>query len=140
MRAIGSGNGPRGGTAGDDPIGISLEVVELAVMRVQRPRGGGTADEVSQTFTVWSPLPLASRLPSGLNATLMTSFVCLLRVSDSWPVAASQTFTNANNHPSHRHSPHGIGKRRDDFDAPTALRSFSSSAPFRKDSERDGSK
>ena len=33
------------------------------------------------------------RLPSGLNATLLTQPVCPLRVRISWPVAASHTFT-----------------------------------------------
>ena len=32
-------------------------------------------------------------MPSGLNATLVTPPVCPLRVSVSWPVAASHTFT-----------------------------------------------
>ena len=47
----------------------------------------------SQTFTVPSSLAEASRLPSGLNATLMTSPVCPLRVRVSCPVPASHTFT-----------------------------------------------
>ena len=47
----------------------------------------------SHTFTVWSSLPVTMRLPSGLNATLMTPSVCPLRESSSWPVSASHTFT-----------------------------------------------
>ena len=35
---------------------------------------------------------MTMRLPSGLNATLITALVCPLRVSSSWPVAASHTF------------------------------------------------
>ena len=35
----------------------------------------------SHTFTVLSPLAEARRLPSGLNATLVTPLVCPLRVS-----------------------------------------------------------
>src|SRR5437870_5554440 len=46
----------------------------------------------SQTFTVPSTLPLASRLRSGLKATLWTKLVCALRVRVSWPVAGSRTF------------------------------------------------
>ena len=42
---------------------------------------------------VRSELAEASRLPSGLNATLQTSSVCPLRVRNSCPVAASQIFT-----------------------------------------------
>ena len=32
------------------------------------------------------------RLPSGLNATLLTIWVCPLRARTSWPVSASHTF------------------------------------------------
>ena len=47
----------------------------------------------SHTFTVLSQLPLTMRLPSGLNATLLTRLVCPLRVSVSVPLSASHTFT-----------------------------------------------
>ena len=47
----------------------------------------------SHTFTVLSSLPLTMRLPSGLNATLLTQPVCPLRVRVSLPLSASQTFT-----------------------------------------------
>jgi ADP-ribosyl-[dinitrogen reductase] hydrolase len=48
---------------------------------------------VSQTLTVLSVLPLAIRLPSGLNATLGTVSLCLLRLRNSRPFVASQTLT-----------------------------------------------
>jgi hypothetical protein len=38
---------------------------------------------------VWSSLPEARVLPSGLNATEFTQFVCPLKVARSLPVAAS---------------------------------------------------
>jgi hypothetical protein len=47
----------------------------------------------SHTFTRPSPLPEAMRLPSGLNATLVTEPMCPLRVRVSCPVCASHTFT-----------------------------------------------
>src|SRR5262249_32345832 len=39
------------------------------------------------------PLPEVMRLPSALNATLVTALVCALRVSISCPVCPSHTFT-----------------------------------------------
>ena len=36
---------------------------------------------------------VASRFPSGLNATLQNTAVCPFNVSVSWPVVASHTFT-----------------------------------------------
>src|SRR2546429_117211 len=47
----------------------------------------------SHTFTVWSSLPEAIRLPSGENATQSTKLVCPLSVRTSCPVWASHTFT-----------------------------------------------
>ena len=44
----------------------------------------------SQTFTVWSPLAEARRLPSGLKATLATPLVCPLRVTCPCCVCAFQ--------------------------------------------------
>jgi len=51
-----------------------------------------SSDEMSQTFSVVSALPLTIRFPSGLKVTLVTA-ECPLSVSVSWPVWASQTFT-----------------------------------------------
>ena len=51
------------------------------------------SDEMSQTFTVLSSLPLTIRFPSGLKLTLLTSTACPLSVSAAWPVWASQTFS-----------------------------------------------
>src|SRR4051812_21806507 len=45
----------------------------------------------SQTRAVVSLLPVRTRLPSGLNATLVTLPVCPLRAAFSCPVSASQT-------------------------------------------------
>src|SRR5262249_106953 len=42
---------------------------------------------------VWSEGAVARRLPSGLNATLITAPVCPWRVRACWPVCASHTFT-----------------------------------------------
>ena len=36
---------------------------------------------------------MTMRLPSGLNATLVTPPVCPLRERSSWPLSASHTFT-----------------------------------------------
>src|SRR5438552_1166425 len=47
----------------------------------------------SHTFTVLSALALARRLPSPLNATLLTMCVCPLSERISWPLAASHSFT-----------------------------------------------
>ena len=47
-----------------------------------------------QIFTVLSQLALAMCLPSGLNATLETAFVCPLRDRTSWPLATVHTFTS----------------------------------------------
>src|SRR5262249_3018751 len=44
----------------------------------------------SQTLTVRSTPPLASRLPSGDHATLLTSPACPFSASDCFPVPASQ--------------------------------------------------
>ena len=46
----------------------------------------------SQTITVLSRLPETIRLPSGLNATLVTALVCPRRVIASCPVLGSQIF------------------------------------------------
>src|SRR5437588_538662 len=62
----------------------------------------------SQTFTVMSPLPLTMRLPSGLNATLVTWFLCPLRVSVSVPLSASQTFTVQSSLPLTMRLPSGL--------------------------------
>src|SRR3990172_5812516 len=47
----------------------------------------------SHTFTVLSALAEASRLPSGLYATLRTSALCPLKVRSSSPLFASHTLT-----------------------------------------------
>ena len=49
--------------------------------------------EASHTFTVWSSLPVASRLPSGLQATRYTGRLWPRRVSNSVPLEASHTCT-----------------------------------------------
>src|SRR5205085_2045215 len=46
---------------------------------------------LSQIFTVLSPLPEATRSPSGLNATLVTKAAWPLRENSSMPVPLSQT-------------------------------------------------
>ena len=52
-----------------------------------------SSDEMSQTFSVLSLLPLTIRFPSGLKLTLKTAVECPLSVSVSWSVWASQTFS-----------------------------------------------
>src|SRR5262245_46824781 len=47
----------------------------------------------SHSLTVRSPLPVASRFPSGEKATDTTASECPLRVSSSWPVPASHSLT-----------------------------------------------
>ncbi len=51
-----------------------------------------SSDEMSQTFSELSLLPLTIRFPSGLKLTLVTPAECPVRVSVSRPVWASQTF------------------------------------------------
>jgi hypothetical protein len=45
-----------------------------------------SSDEMSQTFSVLSPLPLTIRFPSELKLTLLTGSACPLSVSVSWPL------------------------------------------------------
>jgi len=75
------------------PVGEGL----LDLSRVRSRGDDGyldvSSDEMSQTFSVLSPLPLTIRFPSGLKLTLVTKSECPLSVSVSWPVWASQTFT-----------------------------------------------
>src|SRR5205823_11359365 len=52
-----------------------------------------TSPTGDRTPSLKCPLPLASRLPSRLKATLKTSPVCPLRVRASRPLVESQTFT-----------------------------------------------
>src|SRR5205807_124904 len=63
----------------------------LSPSRTRFPEAHGQG-EASQILTVPSEEALARRLPSGLKTTLLTGSVCPLKVSVSWPVAASQTF------------------------------------------------
>src|ERR1700731_4298597 len=76
------------------------------VMKDQREPYGPLA--ASHTFTVASELPEASRLPSGLKHTLLTAFVCPLRVRTTWPVAASHTFTVLSQLPEASRLPSGL--------------------------------
>ena len=87
---------------GGEPLVLSLaDLGLLALPDRPAPIGqgqalrlpGGVTGVPSHTFTVRSSLAEAMRWPSGLNATLLTSPVCPLRVRTSWPVAASHTFT-----------------------------------------------
>ena len=54
--------------------------------------GAASSGAASQILTVPSPLAEASRLPSMLNATLVTPRVCPLSASVSCHVAVSHTF------------------------------------------------
>jgi hypothetical protein len=59
---------------GGERIPLSLCGTLLFVVRSILETAQGLAG-TSQTFTVWSQLPLARRVPSGLKHTLLTSSV-----------------------------------------------------------------
>src|SRR5580704_4869190 len=52
----------------------------------------GMPVRASQTFAIWSALPVTINAPSGEKLTLLTAPVCPLRSSRGVPVRASQTF------------------------------------------------
>src|SRR4051812_16410884 len=57
---------------------------------------------------ILSQLPETMRLPSGLNATLVTLFVCPLRVRTSFPVCASHTLAVLSELPERMRLPSGL--------------------------------
>ena len=65
--------------------GVIFHCYRFAYQFLARPRP-------SHTFAVLSPLPVTMRLPSGLNATLVTGSVCPLSRAGAVPVRASHTF------------------------------------------------
>ena len=62
----------------------------------------------SQTLMVWSLLPLARRLPSGLQLRLVTALLCPLSVKVSRPFAVSQTLMVLSKLPLARRLPSGL--------------------------------
>src|SRR5262249_11927365 len=73
------------------PSGLKTTLSTLPVcplrVRISRP------EVASQSFTVWSPLPLTICLPSGLKAALRTDAVCPLIARVPLPLLASHTLT-----------------------------------------------
>ncbi len=81
-------------TAGDDPRAVRAERhaqqhrIDVCPFSSSR----GVPVRASHTFAVWSPLPVTMRVPSGLNATLITPARVPLESSRAVPVRASHTF------------------------------------------------
>ena len=73
----------------DNPARVSLErqdfLARVGIPQLELPAVARVADRPL--------LPLTTRLPSALNATLATLLVCPLRVRIAWPLSASHTLT-----------------------------------------------
>src|SRR5205807_401440 len=79
----------------------------LTGRRVEGPEQCYRPLATSHSFTVPSLLAEARVLPSGAQATLITSERCPWRVRSSWPLAASQSFSVATSPPEASTAPSG---------------------------------
>ena len=87
-----------------------LQLFSLGVGFASRSLGSlAPSFDRSQTFTVLSRLPEYKRLPSGLNATLLTMPVWPRKVWTSFPVRLSQIFTVLSSPPEAIHRPSSSG-------------------------------
>src|ERR1700740_413502 len=80
----------------------------LYVFLIGRSNFDGSVQGISQSFTVPSLLPDASRVPSGLKATDHTIPVCPLRMAFFWPVFTSHTLIFGSSHPAASRVPSGL--------------------------------
>ena len=80
--------------AADDAFAVGAErhAADIACVSLEGENFGALV-RVPHLHRLVPTLPLTMRLPSGLNATLVTSAVCPLRASVSVPLSASHTFT-----------------------------------------------
>src|SRR5262245_32704896 len=76
-------------------------------LRPWLPRKYGWPVLASQSFSVLSQLPERARVPSGENATDLTSLECPLKVRRSRPVATSQSFSVLSQLPERTRVPSG---------------------------------
>ena len=96
--------------AGDDALAVGAErhAEHLAGVAGERQADRWPVS-ASHTLTVLSPLPETMRVPSGLNATLLTrSGVAVEGCADRWPVSASHTLTVLSSLPETMRLPSGL--------------------------------
>ena len=99
-------------TAGDDARAVRAERHASHPARVPLSSSWGVPVLASHTFAVRSPLPVTMRVPSGLNATLATPFVCPFSSNRGVPVLASHTFAVWSSLPVTMRVPSGLNASR----------------------------